>query len=87
MRAYARMHTISYFICRLALDGGSDGLDVIRIILERACLWRASTSSAVFMEVDTSHTQAVLDVVTAPLGLRVKTFKDVFGRNRFMRAT
>lgn len=72
---------------RLALDGGSDGLDVIRIIFQRARVWRVSASAAIFMEVDTSHTHAVLNEIAAPLGLHVKAYNDMFGRHRFICAT
>jgi release factor glutamine methyltransferase len=65
----ARLHE-----ARIALDGGSDGLDVARRVITEAPAWLAPRGSLLF-ETSEDQTAAALDAVTAS-GLRARTVTD-----------
>lgn len=65
---------------RAALDGGQDGLDLIRRLIPQA----ASRTSRLFMEVGPLHAERVAELMTDSGFSRVEVFKDLLGRERFV---
>lgn len=65
----------------LALDGGPDGLSLIRQFVQQAHHF-TSQETLLFLEVDDSHRQPVLQQLAAP-HWQVTTLQDFQGKNRF----
>ncbi|KAJ3630237.1 hypothetical protein MTP99_011441 [Tenebrio molitor] len=66
-----------------ALDGGRDGLVVIKTILELSseCL---NENGKLFVEVEPRHPRLLRDCLRAPGLAHVRTFKDFCGKDRFV---
>jgi release factor glutamine methyltransferase len=64
----------------LALDGGADGLRLIKQLLEQART-RLHPDGTVFLEIDDTHTQRALEQLET--GWEVTVLSDQAGRNRF----
>ncbi len=62
-------------------------MDVVRTLFRQAHMWRAGKNTVLHLEVDESHTQAVLQSIAAEHGMAVSTSKDMFGLQRFARIT
>jgi methylase of polypeptide subunit release factors len=70
-------------VCSSALDGGEDGLAVIRVIASRASQWLAPlATSRLMLEMDASHGVAVQHVARPGLQ-RPQVVQDIAGRDRF----
>lgn len=67
----------------LALDGGEDGLDLVRRFLDELP-HHLTESGVAWMELD--HTHTVQDLRRLNASLQYQHFKDQFGQPRFMRA-
>lgn len=63
----------------LALDGGGDGLDIIKKLLKE--LQEKSFTGNVFLEVDDTHTEEKLENIDQVI--LKKVWNDSFGKNRF----
>ena len=71
---------------RVALDGGEDGLDVIRTVVSGAAA-RLRAGGALFLEIGMSQGSAVLRLLEAePLLCKPRIAKDLSGRPRFAYA-
>lgn len=69
-----------------ALDGGKDGLNVIRILLKLAGEY-LENNGHLWLEVDSRHPEIIEKLIeTQPeLGLKfVSSYKDIFQKNRFV---
>jgi release factor glutamine methyltransferase len=76
---------VAGFEPRVALDGGADGLDVVRRIAEEACVW-LKPGGVVVMETDTSCAKAAARVLEGWYeGVEVR--KDLTGRDRIAIGT
>jgi release factor glutamine methyltransferase len=70
---------------RLALDGGADGLDLIRRLLAQAPS-RLAPGGLVLMEIEETQGHAAMEVVRASLpGAEVHLLQDLSGRDRLLR--
>ncbi|KAJ8601446.1 hypothetical protein CTAYLR_005946 [Chrysophaeum taylorii] len=79
---------VALFEDRAALDGGEDGLDVVRSILEHAPTYLDPDSArTVWLELDVSHPKKLLEDrrTLVPDGVLLDTFDDLFGNPRFAR--
>lgn len=67
-----------------ALNGGSDGLDLIKMIL-RVAEGRL-TGGRLYLEVDTSHPVLIKSIIASnhPALTYLKTYKDLFNNDRFV---
>ena len=71
---------------RLAIDGGPDGLKVIRQIISGAAI-ALESDGAIFLEIDSSKGPAVLDLLRSTPGLsEARISPDLSGRSRFASA-
>ncbi|MCR4804547.1 MAG: peptide chain release factor N(5)-glutamine methyltransferase [Clostridia bacterium] len=71
---------------RLALDGGKDGMDVVRRIIEEAPD-RLAPGGLLLMEIDDTQEAAVLDACCASVRWdRYEVLRDLAGRVRYLRA-
>jgi release factor glutamine methyltransferase len=71
---------------RLALDGGSDGLDPYRILVSGAAR-RLATGGLLALEIDSRRPDAILAMATAAGWSDARIVNDVFGRARYLLAT
>jgi len=68
---------------RVALDGGGDGLDVVRLIVEGAAA-ALSAGGALFLEIGATHGEKVLELLRGSAGLtNPRIERDLAGRDRF----
>ena len=68
----------------LALDGGADGLDLIRRLLADAPRWLAP-KGLILLEIDSSHGQAALNLTKKIFPkAEIQLLEDLSGRNRFI---
>jgi release factor glutamine methyltransferase len=65
----------------IALDGGKDGLDIIRRIIGCAPLWLRS-GGALLLEIDPSHARTVGDLLLKAGFTGIKITKDLSGNDR-----
>lgn len=70
---------------RLALDGGEDGLALIRTLISRAPQWCRVSPAPLFLEVDDTHRDA-LSCMLPPLTSSFRLSNDCQGRFRFVEA-
>ncbi len=71
---------------RLALDGGGDGLDPIRLLVGQAVTMLAH-GGAIALELDPSQAAAVADLLRAAFpDARIDTHRDLAGHDRFVTA-
>ncbi len=85
------MDTLSEDVIRFessdALCGGEDGLDVIRVIVQKLSSW-CNSGAVCWMEVDPSHPEIIQQWITSSQSLGVtfdSTHKDMFGKDRFVK--
>ena len=70
-----------------ALCGGDDGLDVIKIIIEKLPEW-CNTGATCWMEVDPSHPKLIDEYVASRESDNVSfeaSYEDMFGKDRFVK--
>ena len=71
---------------RLAIDGGPDGLKIIRQVISGAAI-ALGLGGCVFLEIDSSKGPAVLDLLRSTPGLsEARISSDLSGRSRFASA-
>jgi methylase of polypeptide subunit release factors len=73
-------------VCRLALDGGRDGFDIVRNILERVSQLtslRTWPAAGLFLELDETHC-AVVQEYGQQSGLMLNMVSDLYGKPRFV---
>jgi release factor glutamine methyltransferase len=80
--------TVLEYESATALCGGTDGLDVIRTIVQQLPLW-CRTGASCWMEVDPSHPKLIqrwLDEEGEAIGVVFEnSYKDLFGLDRFVK--
>jgi release factor glutamine methyltransferase len=75
---------VSHHDPRLALDGGADGLDVIRRLVEAAPRWLAPAGWLVLETAGGAQASAVVALMSARGFVRVETRPDLAGVERFV---
>ena len=75
---------VSHHDPRLALDGGPDGLDVIRRLVEAAPRWLAPAGRLVLETAGGAQARAVVALMSARGFVRVETRPDLAGVERFV---
>lgn len=67
---------------REAVDGGADGLDVIRALIERLPSHLSEHSAAVLLEIGAGQAGAVSELLAGAIGGEARTHRDLFGMQR-----
>jgi release factor glutamine methyltransferase len=79
--------TVLNFESATALQGGSDGMDVIRTIVQQLPLW-SKPGAVCWMEVDPTHPAMLREWLNSTTTRKVKfvsSHRDMYGRDRFVK--